>query len=634
MLRHQESDLALILRANHSQLEFTIWKTGFRLSRGDRVLLQTGKDWGAPVTKLSLWSIEEERAILTYNRGTNGLGRLIVTMLDDGWQFNWDQLTCDCFEVASGGHWYGQGELINQVWPLNQMSQWEAPFMTWDNGPTGLGDILSPAWITSTGVALLVPKATEALHVGFNAPPSTLAAPEWRLNVPQPIRPLNAVDGANGLLTLRDTETPLSYALLVGLDAPSAYRRYVQRVGKPSRIPPEPLVRAPIWTTWARYKMAINAQTVRDFALDIRKHGFPGGTLEIDDKWQREYGDTDFDPDRFPDAAAMVQQLNELGFAVTIWVMPFIVAASANANEAIVNNFLVNREDGTPYEIMWWQGPGYLLDVTNPYALEWFAGKLAALQKNTGLAGFKFDAGEGNYLPEDAVTFRTITRSEYSTLWVEFAAARFPYCEVRCGWNSQRNAVLFRQWDKVSTWGLDNGLASVITSALALSMCGYPFVLPDMIGGNAYNGVTADRELLIRWTQASALMLAIQFSLAPWDYDAETVEICRKYAQLHTDLADDRLFFARQATQTGDPMIRPLFWHNPREMETYTISDEYMLGDKYVVAPVVTQGATTRDVYLPAGKWRDYWSGHIYDGGQWLKDYPAPLDTLPLFVRA
>jgi alpha-glucosidase (family GH31 glycosyl hydrolase) len=128
-------------------------------------------------------------------------------------------------------------------------------------------------------------------------------------------------------------------------------------------------------------------------------------------------------------------------------------------------------------------------------------------------------------------------------------------------------------------------------------------------------------------------MLAIQFSLAPWDYDPETVDICRKYATLHVDLLPERLRAARQATESGTPVIRPLFWANPHDAQALTTRDQYLLGESHLVAPVIVRGATSRDVYLPSGTWRDYWTGRVYDGGQWLHGFPAPLDTLPLFVK-
>jgi myogenesis-regulating glycosidase len=636
-IRLHERELIIVLRASHSQLEFTIQTAGFRLVRGDYVFLASGRYWGLPVSRLIQWTVEGNEAMLIYNRGAHGIGRLRVSAHRQGWHFLWDQPTRDGFELASGKHWYGQGELINQCYPMEKISQWEAPFITWDNGPTGLGNIITPAWLASSGVMLCAEASDDHLLVGFNAAPADVPAPRWNLfeeQAPPGVRPLRATEGASGMLTLHHPARPLSYWLMVSADIREAYRHFADWAGIPAQTPPEGMMRAPIWTSWARFKMDIDQTRIVAFAEEIRAQGYPGATFEIDDKWQPHYGDLHFDPVRFPDPAAMVAKLNALGFAVTVWIIPFITEHAANMAEAQSKGYLVRQADGDPYKLTWWQGDGYLLDVSHPEALAWWKAGLEKLRISAGLAGFKFDAGEANYLPADAVTYAPISRNEYSNRWVRFAAEHFPYCEARTGWGNQSQPIFFRQWDKFSTWGHDNGLASVVTTALALSLTGYPFTMPDMIGGNAYGGVTADKELMIRWTQASAPMLCIQFSLAPWDYDAETTALCLKYADLHVALADDRIAAARAATQTGNPVIRPMFWAAPHNAEAYLIDDQYMLGDKYVVAPVLKQGATKRDLYLPPGQWQDYWSKKIHAGDQWLRNYPAPLDTLPLFVRA
>jgi myogenesis-regulating glycosidase len=519
---------------------------------------------------------------------------------------------------------------------METLSLWEAPLVTWDNGPTGLGDIQEPIWITATGVAVYAENATPSLLVGFNAPPPNIPIPQWdhsALYAPANTRPRPTMPGSSGMLTLMDRRAPLSYLLLVGTNVVDAHAQAIKHIGKPDDIPPEALFREPIWTTRGRYKTNISQQIVLDFAKEIRDHGFPGATLEIDDKWQQHYGDTNLDPTRFPDPVAMVAALKAMGFNVTMWIVPFLDPQSANTQHAVRFNYVVRHENGAPYEVTWWQGKAYLLDVSNPYALEWWAEQLKALQSSLGLAGYKFDAGEGNFFPPDAHTFAVINRNEYSSKWVQFAAANFPYCEVRCGWHGQRYPVLVRQWDKFSVWGLDNGLASLITTTLSLGMAGYPFILSDLIGGNTYNDVIADKELVIRWTQATATMLATQHAIAPWDYDDETAQICLKYAKLHVDLMPQRLAAARQATQTGAPVIRPVFWNAPHDDQTFTIKDQFMLGDSLLVAPVVTPATTSRDIYLPKGNWRNYWTDEQYTGKQWLKDFPAPLDMLPLFER-
>ena len=97
-------------------------------------------------------------------------------------------------------------------------------------------------------------------------------------------------------------------------------------------------------------------------------------------------------------------------------------------------------------------------------------------------------------------------------------------------------------------------------------------------------------------------------------------------------LGDYIYSLAKETRETGRPVIRPLFFRNPEDEATYTISDQFLLGERFLVAPVLTKGAASRDVYLPEGLWKDFWSGEIYQGRQTLKNYPAPLEKLPVFV--
>lgn len=618
------------LHAPHSAL--TLTQHGFILRRGNKIILTSGKSWGTGAALID-HKVGSRHGIFKYADGAI----LNVFAFEDSWEFTWKQPTRDSFDLRSGEHWYGQGELVNQLYPLERASMWEAPFLTWDNGPNGLGNIQTPAWITATGIAILVDTPRDSLIVGVNAS-AEAKMPVWDLSGQSPahLRPPDAVPGASGDLTLADEQRGMGYRIFVAENAPQACHKLIMALGQPESLPPDQFIRLPIWTTWARYKVDINQERVIAFAREIRDQGYPGGTLEIDDKWQQHYGDTTLDPTRFPDPAAMVRELEAMGFAVTVWITPFLSEGSTNTEEAKERGFLVRNQEGAPYPVLWWQGISYLLDLTNPEAVVWWADKLKALQESVGLRGFKFDAGEANYLPADGVTYMNIYRNEFSDRWASFGAEFFPYCEVRVGWFSQRHPILFRHWDKFSVWGYDNGLASVITTALALSLTGYVFTLPDMVGGNAYGGVECDKEMLIRWTQASAAMLSIQFSIAPWDFDQETVSICRKYADLFVSLAEDRISAADEARQTCVPMLRPVWWAAPHVSDAYIIPDQYLLGNKYLVAPVVQAGVRTRDVFLPPGQWRDYWTGQTYlaaEMGSWLRDFPAPLDTLPLFVR-
>jgi alpha-glucosidase (family GH31 glycosyl hydrolase) len=139
--------------------------------------------------------------------------------------------------------------------------------------------------------------------------------------------------------------------------------------------------------------------------------------------------------------------------------------------------------------------------------------------------------------------------------------------------------------------------------------------------------------LFVRWVEASAFTPIMQFSYGPWNYAAETLAVVRQYAWLHSALGDYLYAAAQQAQRDGTPIVRPLFFHDPHDPQTYLIDDSFLLGPDLLVAPVVTEGAQTRDIYLPAGEWVDAWDGTVYAGAQWRKDHPAPCPGIPLFIR-
>jgi hypothetical protein len=531
------------------------------------------------------------------------------------------------------GYWYGQGELLHQLWPLNRGMLAESELITTDNGETGLICMQSPVWLSSRGAAVL---ALSPVKVGINQPPASYPRYGWDLGAqqgPYDHRPFRDPDRqGDGLLTLSGKD--LHYQILLAEDLTGVYRTLCSRWQHPEQIPPEELFTLPTWTTWARYKTAIDQETVLKFADEIREHQFPYGVMEIDDRWQVFYGDLGFDPARFPQPKEMVRRLHDQGFKVTAWVIPFLDPKSAAFAEGASRGYLVKTAAGEPYLVRWWQGNGGLLDTTNPAALEWFRQRLVALQDQTGLDGFKFDAGEARFVPTDAVlASHPASRNEYTRCYVDFVARNFSLTEVRSAWMNQDAPIFFRQWDKTTSWTLANGLHSVLTGILTLSITGYPFILPDMIGGNAYFGDKADSELMIRWTQLNALLPAVQFSLAPWDYGALCNDLCLEFTRLHVQYAPLFIRLAKEAAQTHEPIIRPVFWTAPQDERALQCDDEFLVGNDLLVAPVVKPGCIQRDIYLPPGLWEDANTGKIIAGSQVIQNYPAPLKILPYFFR-
>jgi alpha-glucosidase (family GH31 glycosyl hydrolase) len=535
-------------------------------------------------------------------------------------------------KIQLGGHWYGGGELINQHHPLNKLMLHSAPFHTFDNGPTGFSGVMNPAWFSSNGTLII---ADSPIEFGMNQPPADYPRFKWSFATDGrgafSARPFLDQGGTgDGFFTFKGKA--LDFKFSFSENAITAYEHQICHFGHPSELPPEALFTKPTWTTWARYKTSINQEVVLKFADEIIANNYPYHVMEIDDRWQVHYGDLEFDPQRFPNPKEMIDELHAKGFKATAWVIPFLDESSNAFTEGAKNGWLVRRADGSPYLVPWWQGHGGLLDVTNWSALEWFFERLNRLQVKTGCDGFKFDAGEACFLPADAVTHLKIHPNEYTKIYVDAIAKQHRLAEVRSGWRNQAAPIFFRQWDKTTSWGLDNGLHSVLTGALAMSLAGYPFILPDMVGGNEYDE-KADADMMIRWTQLNALMPSMQFSLAPWDYGIQSAELCRRFANLHVEFAPKILEIARASIPKGLPIIRPIFWLDPADARALTCDDEFLLGDKFLVAPVVMPDTTQRDIYLPTGKWQNHWTGETITGKTLLENYPSPLDTLPIFKR-
>jgi alpha-glucosidase (family GH31 glycosyl hydrolase) len=188
--------------------------------------------------------------------------------------------------------------------------------------------------------------------------------------------------------------------------------------------------------------------------------------------------------------------------------------------------------------------------------------------------------------------------------------------------------------DKDSKWGYDNGLKTMIPTALMMSIAGYSFILPDMIGGNAY-GNFPPKELYIRWLEVNTFMPALQFSINPWDFgqsSEEVINITKQMLKIHEQYTPLLIELAKNATITGEPILRPVWWVAPNDEKTYAIDDQFLVGNDLLVAPITTEGSRKRNIYLPSGQWKDQ-KGIEHKGGQTLVDFSVGLEELPYFIR-
>ena len=504
----------------------------------------------------------------------------------------------DCFDTESS-HWYGLGEMFIQEWPMDKITFEPAPFLTSDFISGAIfGGVLEPFAVSSKGVGIYIHDSVP-LHVSMDNKKEKFCIRADKKNY-------------NRKYDKNDT-IKLAYTICIKDNIREVHQvLYNQFIRKPSGVPDKEMMLSPIWSTWVRYKKEVNQDKVRAFATEIRDHGFPGSIFEIDDKYSTNYGDYEFDLKKFSDAVKMLQFLKTKNFRVTMWVCPFSNFESKSFLEGVKGferntYFVKSGPKKVPGITKWWAGMGGILDTTNRYAVEWFIKKLKDFQY-LPIDGFKFDAGETDYLPY-AYEFSKpqVNPNYFSKNYVELVAAKFKLAEVRVGYKSQRVPILVRLLDRTSVWETTNGLQSVLTATLTFGILGYPFVLPDMVGGNVYTVDKPSKELYIRWVQLNAFLPSIQFSLPPWDYDNETVVIVKEALALRQNFSEIIYSLAVESVKTGEPIVRPLWWYWPTDPEALVSDTEFMLGKDYLIAPVLHFNVVSHAVYLPVGIWQEQW---------------------------
>ena len=511
----------------------------------------------------------------------------------------------DCFNISGNASWYGGYETYNQIWPMNRDTRPRTPFVPSDylfpNASRALfGPVLHPVWMSSSGLVVFVDRDVP-LHVSVNDTNSTgevclHSAPHSLRCMPKTL-----------------ASTILLYTICAFEDLPTAAKFFLNESGSVDHTngqhPDIDVFLHPIWSTWATFKKNISDEKVIGFAGNITSHGFNISQLEIDDMFSTKYGDLNFDTTKFPDYPAFRRKLSEITpVNVTAWVIPFIEPEAEIFRNAVdINRLLPYQDDAQGHSVslvFWWNRYGAVVNLLDNNTRNWMDNRLNNFISEYDLIALKFDAGEETYLPKCAPSVDPI---QYVTEYNQFVGNQSysSRSEMRAAYFGQRQPLLYRMLDRNSAWGLENGLHSVLTSTLSMGIAGYPYILPDMIGGNLYNNNSISEELYIRWLQLSAFLPAMQFSIPPWYSNNNTiVDLARKMTSLHTVIVRDHMVpLIKDAATTGFPIVRPLWWIDASQ-SSFSIDDEFLIGDSLLVAPILAESLRRRTVYFPSGCWQ------------------------------
>lgn len=419
------------------------------------------------------------------------------------------------------------------------------------------------------------------------------------------------------------------------------------------------------WQCKLRY---YNQEQLLNVAREYKKRNLPIDVIVIDFFHWPKQGDFRFEEEFFPDPKAMVDELKELGIELMVSVWPQIDRHSENYEEMQQKGYLIKAEKGASVAMMDWFPASIFYDATNPKARKYVWSKCKKNYYDYGIKIFWLDEAEPEYDVYDFENYRyalgpnaqigNIYPQHYSKTFYEGMKAEGQENVVnlvRCGWaGSQRYGALVWSGDIHSSY---EDFRKQIVAGLHMGIAGIPWWTTD-IGG--FGGGNPDdpkfRELLIRWFQWGAFcpVMRLHGDRSPggevlkkdgskalftggnnevWSFGNEAYEILVKYMELRETLRDYTRQLMKEAHKNGAPIMRPLFFEFQNDEKVWDINDEYLYGPDILVAPIIYEGATSREVYLPKGSnWTDAHSGKIYDGGQMIS-VDAPIDIIPVFLR-
>ena len=399
---------------------------------------------------------------------------------------------------------------------------------------------------------------------------------------------------------------------------------YTDLVGKPGM--------PPLWSfgTWMSRITYFSEKEGYDVAANIRKNKYPCDVIHFDTgwfdvDWQCDYK---FSENRFQNPRQMLKDLKSQGFHVCLWQLPYFTPKNRYFPELIKKDMYVKNGNGElPYEDV-------VLDFSNPETVDWYQNKLAGLL-NIGVSAIKVDFGEAaplngiyasgksgwyehNLYPvryDMAVSEITRKLHNENIMW------------ARAAWAGSQRYPLHWGGDAATT---NTGMLGTLRAGLSFGLSGFSFWSHDM-GGFVKS---TPEDLYCRWLPFGFLTSHTRAHGAPptepWLYDSKRVQdVFRKSAEMKYRLMPYVYAQAKECTEKGLPMLRALFVEFPDDPGAWKVDDEYLFGSQILVAPLLESGITGRTVYLPEGKWIDYQTEKVYEGG-WHKIEAGSLPIIML----
>ena len=512
---------------------------------------------------------------------------------------DWDSISdedftpMDCFNMGKF-FWYGGGQLNVPSWPLNKANVQMSPLYAKvykDIGNQHFTSVVEPYWLSSSGVAIYVDEIVP-LHVSINEKgDSKLCLKADTEGYPGHLKPVH-----------------LKYKMCFGNNIKSTHQFVTTKYfDKPSESISSSMAQYPVCSL----KSPNQAQLTRFFrSIVIRQ--FSCGHIDLGLQRGLEFNKQDFQNPK-----SLIKDIHSRKLKV-----------SATVNTV----FNTDQHKNAPKVFVIKHGQKNSLDLANLKVRNWFMEKVVKFQTKFEIDAIRFCCGDLEFpITEYKLSGKNpgILAQNYAKL----AASVSKSTDIRVGYKTQSLPLVVKIADRDPIWTKDTGLRSIIPMVLSICVTGYPFVTIGPIGGKSLGSTLINKDLYIRWMQLSVFFPMMEFITYPWEYDSDTTQISADILDIRYKLWDSILAIAKESVETGAPVIRPMWWLAPKDPVTHHLSSQFMLGDIYLVAPIVWPDVTKHDVYLPKGVWRELFGKgvkHELEVGQWIT-FKVDIKTVVYF---
>jgi alpha-glucosidase len=443
----------------------------------------------------------------------------------------------------------------------------------------------------------------------------------------------------------------MNYYFFYGPEMQRVVRAYTDLTGTPE-LPP-------LWalgfhqSKWSYYPES----RVKELASKFRELQIPCDAIYLDIDYMDGFRCFTWDKNHFPDPKRMIAELEEDGFKTVVMIDPGIKVDRDYwvYNEALENDYFCKRADGPIMQGKVWPGPCSFPDFTNPEVREWWAELYKGLIKDSGVHAVWNDMNEPAVMEVPGKTAPLDTRHDYdghpcshrkahNIYGMQMVRATYegvkkyvfpkrPFVITRAAYSGTQRFSSTWTGDNVATWE-HLWIANVQVQRLCMS--GMSFSGSD-IGGFAEQ---PNGELFARWVQLGIFHPFCRVHSSgdhgdqePWSFDEEVTGIVRKFIELRYQLLPYLYTMFWKYVKEGVPMLKSLVYYDQEDHQTHFRTDEFIFGEQILICPIQEPNAKGRRMYIPRGKWHNYWTGEVVDGGmeKWVT---ADIDKIPIFVKA